>query len=128
VSGAEWKHRPGFNDLLAALTPRPPFDVLIVSELSRIGRDIVRTPAAVMQIEEAGVEIRSYLNDAPISLATSRARSIRSSILWPPASSGGERVNGPKMRSAGAPRPAPSRAAESTATGTNATARAMSAA
>ena len=69
VSGAEWKHRPGFNALLAALTPRPPFDVLIVSELSRIGRDTVRTPAAGMQIDEAGVEIRSYLSDAPISLA-----------------------------------------------------------
>jgi site-specific DNA recombinase len=69
VSGAEWKHRPGFNALLAALMPRPSFDVVIVSELSRIGRDTVRTPAAVMQIEEAGVEIRSYLNDAPISLA-----------------------------------------------------------
>ena len=44
VSGAEWKHRPGFNALLAALSPKPPFDVLIVSELSRIGRDTVRTP------------------------------------------------------------------------------------
>jgi len=42
---------------------------VIVSELSRIGRDTVRTPAAVMRIEEAGVEIRSYLSDAPISLA-----------------------------------------------------------
>jgi site-specific DNA recombinase len=69
VSGAEWKHRPGFNALLAALEPRPPFGVLIVSELSRIGRDTVRTPAAVLQLEEAGVDIRSYLSDAPISLA-----------------------------------------------------------
>jgi site-specific DNA recombinase len=69
TSGAEWKNRPGFNALLAALEPRPPFDVVIVSELSRIGRDTVRTPAAVMQIEEAGVEIRSYLSDAAISLA-----------------------------------------------------------
>jgi hypothetical protein len=43
--------------------------VLIVSELSRIGRDTVRTPAAVLQLEEAGVEIRSYLSDALISLA-----------------------------------------------------------
>jgi site-specific DNA recombinase len=42
---------------------------MIVSELSRIGRDTVRTPAAVLRIEEAGVEIRSYLSDAPISLA-----------------------------------------------------------
>jgi hypothetical protein len=31
--------------------------------LSRIGGDTVRTPAAVLQIEEAGVEIRSYLSD-----------------------------------------------------------------
>jgi len=31
--------------------------VVIVSELSRIGRDTVRTPAAVMRIEEAGVDI-----------------------------------------------------------------------
>jgi site-specific DNA recombinase len=69
TSGAEWKQRPGFNALLAALEPRPPFGVVIVSELSRIGRDTVRTPAAVMRIEEAGVEIRSYLSDAPISLA-----------------------------------------------------------
>src|SRR5215467_3103541 len=69
TSGAEWKHRPGFNALLAVLEPRSPFGVVIVSELSRIGRDTVRTPAAVMRIEEAGVAIRSYLSDAPISLA-----------------------------------------------------------
>src|SRR5215472_7683937 len=69
TSGAEWKHRPGWNALLTALDPRPPFDVVIVSELSRIGRDTVRTPAAIMQIEEAGVRLFSYLSDAPISLA-----------------------------------------------------------
>src|SRR5215470_17051348 len=60
TSGAEWKHRPGFNALLAALDhPRPPFGVVIVSELSRIGRDTVCTPATVMRIEEAGIDIRS---------------------------------------------------------------------
>lgn len=69
VSGAEWKHRPAFNALTASLEPRPPFNVLIVSELSRIGRDTVRTPAAVLQLEEAGIEIWSYLSDARISLA-----------------------------------------------------------
>jgi site-specific DNA recombinase len=69
VSGAKWKHRPGWNALIAALEPRPPFGVVVVSELSRIGRDSVRTPAAVLQLEEAGVEVRSYLSDAPISLA-----------------------------------------------------------
>ena len=59
TSGAEWKHRPGFNTLLAALDPRPPFGVVLVSGLSRIGRDTVRTPAAVMRLEEAVVGIRS---------------------------------------------------------------------
>src|SRR5262249_56291533 len=59
----------GFIALPPARDPRPPFGVLIVSELSRIGRDTVRTPAAVLQLEEAGVEIRSYLSDTPISLA-----------------------------------------------------------
>src|SRR5215469_6492510 len=82
TSGAEWMRRPGFNALLAALDPRPPFGVVIVSELSRIGRDTVRTPAAVMRIEEGGVEIRSYLSDAPISLAdeTSEIHTIFNSL------------------------------------------------
>jgi len=52
--GAEWKHRPGFNALLATLDPRPPLGVVIVSELSRIGRDTVRTPAAVMRSRRRG--------------------------------------------------------------------------
>lgn len=55
VSGAEWKHRPGFNALLAACEPRLPFGVLVVSALSRSGRDTVRTPGAILQLEEAGV-------------------------------------------------------------------------
>ena len=68
VSGAEWKHRPGFNALLAALEPRPPFGVLVVAELSRIGRDTVRVPYVVQQIEEAGVEIHGYLSGQGISV------------------------------------------------------------
>lgn len=69
VSGAEWQRRPGWTALLAALSSAPPFERLIVSELSRIGRDSVRTPQAVLTLEEAGVEIHSYLNRARISLA-----------------------------------------------------------
>ena len=69
VSGAEWKNRHAFNRLLVALdSPRKP-DVLIVSELSRIGRDTVRTPYFLQQIEEAGVQIWGYLSDQRISLA-----------------------------------------------------------
>src|SRR6185503_10623442 len=35
ISGAEFKRRPGFQRLLAAL-PRPPFGVLVVSEQKSI--------------------------------------------------------------------------------------------
>ena len=69
VSGAEWQQRHGFNSLVRALDPHPAFQVLIVSELSRIGRDTVRTPYFVQQIEEAGVSIWGYLSDQRISLA-----------------------------------------------------------
>jgi DNA invertase Pin-like site-specific DNA recombinase len=64
VSGAEWKHRPGFNALLAACEPRPPFGVLVVSELSRIGRDTVRTPGAILQLEEEGRLVCTPFEDA----------------------------------------------------------------
>ena len=47
------------------------FDVLIVSEaVAHRPRHRSGTPAAILQLEEAGVEIRSYLNDGPITLAT----------------------------------------------------------
>jgi hypothetical protein len=42
--------------------------VLIVSELARIGRDTVRTPYAVQQVEEAGVEIHGYFSSQRISV------------------------------------------------------------
>src|SRR4030095_7848468 len=70
ISGAEWRHRPGFTALLAALdeTP-PPFGVVIVSEVSRIGRDTVQVPLMVRRIEEAGVEIHAYLRRRRVTLA-----------------------------------------------------------
>jgi site-specific DNA recombinase len=69
VSGAEWQRRPGLKRLLAAVDNcATPFGVLIISELSRIGRDSVRVPYIVQQIEEAGVEIHGYLNEQRISV------------------------------------------------------------
>jgi DNA invertase Pin-like site-specific DNA recombinase len=37
ISGAEFASRPGFVKMMAALKPKPPFDVLIMSEESRLG-------------------------------------------------------------------------------------------
>jgi len=69
VSGAIPMHlRPAGARLLKALEPRPPFQALIVSELSRIGRDGIRTPFTVQQIEESGVTIHGYLSGQRISV------------------------------------------------------------
>jgi site-specific DNA recombinase len=38
ISGAEFVKRPGFLRLMNALKPRPPFQVLVMSEESRLGR------------------------------------------------------------------------------------------
>lgn len=37
ISGAEFADRPGFLRLMNALKPRPPFQVLVTSEESRLG-------------------------------------------------------------------------------------------
>src|SRR5262249_55401897 len=57
ISGAEFVKRKGLRVLMESLQPRPHFDVLVVYELSRLGRDQVRTLAAITDIVEAGVTI-----------------------------------------------------------------------
>ena len=65
VSGAEFENRPGFAKLMANLPKRqkPPFDVLVMSESSRLGRDIARNSVFVLNIIESGVRIFYYLTD-----------------------------------------------------------------
>ena len=41
ISGAEFAKRPGFLRLMNALKPSPPFQVLIMSEESRLGRESI---------------------------------------------------------------------------------------
>src|SRR5262245_38700184 len=43
ISGAEFVKRPGFLRLMNALKPKPPFQVLIMSEESRLGREQIET-------------------------------------------------------------------------------------
>ena len=73
TSGAEWP-RPGFSALLQALgsNGRPPFEILLVSELSRIGRGSPRTLHAILQLEDSGVAIHSYLKGAQVTLEDER--------------------------------------------------------
>jgi site-specific DNA recombinase len=63
ISGAEFANRPGFVRLMAALKPRPPFQVLIMSEESRLGREAIETAYALKQLIAAGVRVFFYLED-----------------------------------------------------------------
>ncbi len=65
ISGAEYVNRPGLARLLACLPKRgkPPFEALIMSESSRLGRDMTRNAAFVVNIIECGVQIFYYLTD-----------------------------------------------------------------
>ena len=63
ISGAEFSKRPGFLRLMNALKPRPPFQALIMSEESRLGREAIETAYTLKQIITAGVRVFFYLED-----------------------------------------------------------------
>ena len=100
ISGAEFENRPGFLRLMNALKPRPPFQVLVMSEESRLGREAIATAYALKQLVTAGVHVFFYLEFLNNSrrdrwretsskverpFKPSRARSLTSRRRWPPA-------------------------------------------
>ncbi|MEW8462110.1 MAG: recombinase family protein, partial [Candidatus Thiodiazotropha endolucinida] len=60
ISGAEYQNRPGFTRLLTNLKE---FDVLLMSESSRLGRDMLRNAYHVGEIIDSGVRIFYYLTE-----------------------------------------------------------------
>ena len=59
ISGAELgDRRPGLARLLSALKPRPPFQVLVMSEESRLGREQIETAYALKQLVTMSKESR----------------------------------------------------------------------
>jgi site-specific DNA recombinase len=63
ISGAEFAKRAGFVRLMTALSPTPPFQVLVMSEESRLGRESIETAYALKQVVTAGVRVFFYLED-----------------------------------------------------------------
>src|SRR5215203_604334 len=57
ISGAEFANRPGFLRLMNSLKPRPTFQVLVMSEESRFGREAIETAYALKQLVQAGVRV-----------------------------------------------------------------------
>ena len=68
ISGAEFEKRPQFMRMMHALKPRPPFQVLITMDESRLGRDQFQTGYALWQIIDAGVRVFYYLPDREVRL------------------------------------------------------------
>ena len=68
ISGAEFANRPGFLRLMNALKPRAPFQVLVMSESSRLGREAIETAYAIKQLVSAGVRVFHYLDDSERTL------------------------------------------------------------
>lgn len=60
ISGAEYERRPGLVRMMARLKE---FDVVVTSENSRIGRDMVRNSVIIDDIRTKGVRLFYYLND-----------------------------------------------------------------
>ena len=53
-----------------ALKPRAPFQVLVMSEESRLGREAIETAYALKQLVQAGVRVFFYLEDRERTLDT----------------------------------------------------------
>jgi DNA invertase Pin-like site-specific DNA recombinase len=71
ISGAEFSdRRPGLERLLGQLKPRPPFQVVIVSEDSRLGRESIEVSSLLKQLSVAGVVVYRYLDDKAVRLDT----------------------------------------------------------
>ena len=82
ISGAEFKARPGFLRLMSALKPAAPFDVLVISELSRLGREQIETAYALKQLSEAGVRVHSYLQGREVLLETPTDKFLMSAASY----------------------------------------------
>ena len=67
ISGAEYQNRPGFTRLLTCLKD---VDVLVMSEPSRLGRDMLRNAFYLGEIIEAGTRIFYYLTQEEEKLDT----------------------------------------------------------
>jgi site-specific DNA recombinase len=78
VSGAEFNARPGFVRLMNALMPRPAFQVLVMSEESRLGREAIETAYALKQIVTADVRVFFYLEDRERTLESATDKLLMS--------------------------------------------------
>lgn len=82
ISGAEFVKRPGFVRLMSAIKAKPSFQVLIMSEESRLGRERIETEHNLKRIVDAGVRIFYYLSDREARLTDATSSFVESVRLY----------------------------------------------
>src|SRR5262245_54472357 len=82
ISGAEFANQPGFLRLMNALKPRAPFQALIMSEVSRLGREQIETAYALKQLSTAGVRCFSYLEGRELLMESATDQFLPSAITF----------------------------------------------
>ena len=68
VSGALYARLDRLNRLVETCEGGAPFQALIVSEQSRLGRHMIQTAHTIMRIADSRVRVYSYLDDKEISV------------------------------------------------------------
>ena len=81
ISGATF-NRPGLLRMMTALKPKPPFEVVIVACLDRLGREQIETAFIAKQLSQAGVKIFSYLSDKEIALSSPTDKFLLSAMSF----------------------------------------------
>jgi len=82
ISGAEFVKRPGFVRLMSTIKAKPSFQVLIMSEESRLGRERIETEHNLKRIVDAGVRIFYYLSDREARLTDATSSFVESVRLY----------------------------------------------
>ena len=82
ISGAEFDNRPGFLRLMNALKPQAPFQFLIMSEVSRLGREQIETAYALKQLSVAGVRCFSYLEDRELLMESATDKFLLGAVTF----------------------------------------------
>jgi site-specific DNA recombinase len=73
ISGAEFTNRPGLIRLLEGAR-QSAFDLVVISEPSRLGRDRLRTELVLQDLREADVRVFAYLAGEEVRLDTPEMR------------------------------------------------------
>ena len=82
ISGAEFVKRPGFVSLMNTIKSRPPFQVLIMREESRLGRRRIDTEHNLKRIVDANVRVFNYLADREARLSDAMSSFVESVRLY----------------------------------------------